>query len=68
MEADKDVPIIFGRPFLSTCDSLVKVRLGRPTLRLGEERVIFKLSDTIKPPALFSFFNFIETTDTLDNY
>ena len=44
----------------STCDLLVKVRLGRLTLRLGDERVVFNLFDTLKQSSLFSFYSFIE--------
>ena len=48
MEVDKDVPIILGQPFLSICDLLVDVRLGGLTFRIGGERVVFNLSNTLK--------------------
>ncbi|XP_006598646.1 uncharacterized protein [Glycine max] len=46
LEADEDAPIILQRPFLSTRDLLVDVRLGRLTLILGGAKVVFNLSDT----------------------
>ena len=45
---DEDVPIILGRHFLSTCDLNVEVKLGRLTLILGDEKVVFNLSYTLK--------------------
>ena len=47
MEADEDVPITYGRPFLGTCDLLVEVRLGRITFILGDERVVFNLAEPL---------------------
>jgi len=46
LEADEDAPIILQRPFLSTRDLLVDVRLGRLILILGGAKVVFNLSDT----------------------
>lgn len=59
MEEDEDIPIILGRPFMNTCDTVIEVRQGKLTLRMGEEQVVFKLFDTIKKPTSFSACNFI---------
>ena len=56
MENDEDVLIILGCPFLSTCDLLIEVRLGRLTLRLRDERVVFNLSYSLKQPSSFASF------------
>ncbi|GJS70637.1 ribonuclease H-like domain-containing protein [Tanacetum coccineum] len=43
---DDDVPIILGRPFLSTAHSKIDVYKRKITLRVGEEKLVFK---SIKP-------------------
>ncbi|GKB73011.1 hypothetical protein Tco_0934423 [Tanacetum coccineum] len=43
---DEDVPLILGRPFLSTAHSKIDVFKRKITLRVGEEKLIFK---SIKP-------------------
>jgi len=63
MVADKDVPIILEQPFLGTCNLVIEVRLGRFTLRLGDERVVFNLSDTLKQPSSFASYSFIKFVD-----
>ncbi|GJW81037.1 DNA-directed DNA polymerase [Tanacetum coccineum] len=46
MPEDIKVPLIFGRPFLSTARSKIDVYKRNITLRVGEENIIFK---SIKP-------------------
>ena len=41
MEEDEQVPIIIGRPFLSTTRSLIDIRESKLTIRVGEEAVTF---------------------------
>ncbi|GKC49976.1 putative reverse transcriptase domain-containing protein [Tanacetum coccineum] len=43
---DDDVPLILGRPFLSTFRSKIDVYKKKITLRVGEEKLVFK---SIKP-------------------
>ncbi|GJQ98108.1 putative reverse transcriptase domain-containing protein [Tanacetum coccineum] len=43
---DDDVPLILGRPFLSTARSKIDVYKRKFTLRVGEEKLVFK---SIKP-------------------
>ncbi|GKC88409.1 hypothetical protein Tco_1149058, partial [Tanacetum coccineum] len=43
---DDDVPLILGRPFLSTAHSKIDVYKRKITLRVGEEKLVFK---SIKP-------------------
>ncbi|GJZ39250.1 ribonuclease H-like domain-containing protein [Tanacetum coccineum] len=45
---DDDVPLILGRPFLSTAHSKIDVFKRKITLRVGEEKLVFK---SIKPAA-----------------
>ncbi|GJY83875.1 putative reverse transcriptase domain-containing protein [Tanacetum coccineum] len=46
MPEDIKVPLIFGRPFLSTSHAKIDVFKRKITLRVGEEKIIFK---SIKP-------------------
>ncbi|GJY65272.1 ribonuclease H-like domain-containing protein [Tanacetum coccineum] len=43
---DEDVPLILGRPFLSTAHSKINVFKKRTTLMVGEEKPVFK---SVKP-------------------
>ncbi|XP_021991640.1 uncharacterized protein LOC110888422 [Helianthus annuus] len=46
MEADENVPLILGSPFLCTAKALIDVFLGTIILRAGEESVVFKVTKT----------------------
>ncbi|XP_021991882.1 uncharacterized protein LOC110888676 [Helianthus annuus] len=46
MEADENIPLILGRPFLNTAKALIDVFLGTITLRAGEDSVVFKVTNT----------------------
>ena len=43
MEADSQVPLLLGRPFLATGAALIDMQKGVPTLRVGEEVAAFNL-------------------------
>ncbi|XP_027357480.1 uncharacterized protein LOC113866881 [Abrus precatorius] len=45
MDEDTDVPLILGRPFLATARAIIDVRDGKLILRVGDERVTFKIPD-----------------------
>ncbi|XP_022023401.1 uncharacterized protein LOC110923639 [Helianthus annuus] len=49
MEADENVPLILGRPFLNTAKALIDVFLGTIALRAGEESVVFKVMNSRAP-------------------
>ncbi|GJR65628.1 putative reverse transcriptase domain-containing protein [Tanacetum coccineum] len=46
MPEDDDVPLILGRPFLSTAHAKIDIFKRKITLKVGEEKIIFK---SIKP-------------------
>lgn len=48
MEEDEQVPIILGRPFLSTARALVDIKESNLTLRVREEAVTFGVNRAIK--------------------
>ena len=52
IEEDKQVPLLLGRPFLTTGATLINVRKGELTLRVGDEVVHFNLNHSLKQPEL----------------
>ena len=47
-EVDKDVPIILGRPFLSTGRMLIDIHKGEITMRVNGQEVIFNVFMALK--------------------
>ncbi|XP_057986700.1 uncharacterized protein LOC131171247 [Hevea brasiliensis] len=48
MEKDVQIPIILGRPFLTTAEAIIDVKNGRLTLKVGDEDVEFNLFKAVK--------------------
>ncbi|KAL7594296.1 hypothetical protein Lser_V15G28541 [Lactuca serriola] len=48
MEADPQVPIILGRPFLNTASAIIDMRDSKLTLRVGDESVAFGVDQAMK--------------------
>lgn len=46
MVKDSNIPLILGRPFLFTAKALIDLESGILTLRVGEENVTFKVSNS----------------------
>ncbi|XP_062110242.1 uncharacterized protein LOC133822051 [Humulus lupulus] len=49
-EADRDVPIILGRPFLAIGRTLIDVENGELTMRVNDQQVTFSVFKAIKFP------------------
>ncbi|XP_062086335.1 uncharacterized protein LOC133792444 [Humulus lupulus] len=47
-EADRDVPIILGRPFLATGRTLIDVQNGELTMRVNDQQVTFSVFKAMK--------------------
>ena len=47
MEEDRQVPLLLGRPFLATGATLIDVKKGELTLRVGNEAMHFNLNKTL---------------------
>ena len=47
-EEDTQVPLLLGRPFLAIGATLIDVKKGEITLRVGEEAVHFNLNKSMK--------------------
>ena len=50
IEEDKQISLLLGRPFLATGASLIDVKKGELTLRVGDEVVHFNLNQSLKQP------------------
>ena len=50
LEADKEVPIILGRPFLATGRTLIDVQKGELTMRVNEQEITFNVFNALKFP------------------
>ena len=62
IEENKQVPLLLGRPFLATSATLIDVKKGELTLRVGDEAVHFNLNDSLKQLELRSAdCEFVET-------
>ncbi|CAL1389663.1 unnamed protein product [Linum trigynum] len=48
IDYDADLSLIFGRPFLATAKALVDVNDGKLILRVGDDQIIFKISESMK--------------------
>ena len=46
----KQVPLLLGRPFLTTGVALIDIKKGELTLRVGDEAVHFNLNQSLKQP------------------
>ncbi|KAH9801229.1 hypothetical protein KPL71_000949 [Citrus sinensis] len=62
-EADKEVPIILGRPFLATGKTLIDVQKGELTMRVNDQQVTFNVLDVMKSPDEIEDCNFISVMD-----
>ncbi|XP_076916428.1 uncharacterized protein LOC143576143 [Bidens hawaiensis] len=47
---DDSVPLILGRPFLSTAQALIDIREGKLILKVGDDNVTFDVRQTLKHP------------------
>ena len=54
MKEDKQIPLLFGRPFLAIGAALIDVKKGELTLTIGDEAVHFNLNHNLKQPELSS--------------
>ncbi|XP_021727899.1 uncharacterized protein LOC110695013 [Chenopodium quinoa] len=52
MEEDARVPLILGRPFLNTAGVVIDMKEGRLTLNVGDEKISFSFSQTLKKPLI----------------
>ncbi|KAI3766148.1 hypothetical protein L2E82_16199 [Cichorium intybus] len=66
MEEDEQVPIILGRPFLSTARALVDIRESKLTLRVGTDAITFGIDQSMKhSKTCDDAVYFVDTFDTI---
>ena len=62
IEEDKQVPLLLGRPFLATGATLIDMKKGELTLRVGDEAMHFNLNHSLKQPELVNaYYEIVET-------
>ncbi|KAL5558512.1 hypothetical protein UlMin_034723 [Ulmus minor] len=64
-EADLEVPIILGRPFLATGRTLIDVQKGELTMRVQDEQVTFNVFQSMKFPSDVDECSAISLVDSL---
>ncbi|KAL5574287.1 hypothetical protein UlMin_023884 [Ulmus minor] len=65
-EADMEVPIILGRPFLATGRALIDVQKGELTMRVNDQKVTVNVLNDLKHPDEESEeCSFVKTIDSL---
>ncbi|KAL5572912.1 hypothetical protein UlMin_022509 [Ulmus minor] len=64
-EADLEVPIILGRPFLATGRTLIDVQKGELTMRVQDKHVTFNVFQSMKFPSDMEECSVISLTDSL---
>ncbi|XP_024964786.1 uncharacterized protein LOC112505062, partial [Cynara cardunculus var. scolymus] len=64
-EADKDIPIIIGRPFLATGGTLIDVQKGELTMRLQDQKVTFNVFNSLKFPDYLEECSGVTEIDTM---
>ncbi|XP_052290039.1 uncharacterized protein LOC127899933 [Citrus sinensis] len=62
-EADKEVPIILGRPFLATGKTLIDVQKGELTMRVNNQQVTFNVLEAMRNPDEIEDCNFLSVMD-----
>ena len=62
-EADKEVPIILGRPFLAIRKTMINVQKGELTMRVNDQQVTFNVLEAMKNPDEAKDYNFLSVMD-----
>ena len=62
-EADKEAPIILGRPFLATEKTLIGVQKRELTMRVNDQQVTFNKLEAMKNPDEAEDCNFLSVVD-----
>ena len=62
-EADKEVPIMLGRPFLAIGKTLINVQKRELTMRVNDQQVTFNVLEVMKKPDVAEDCNFPSVVD-----
>ncbi|XP_062089538.1 uncharacterized protein LOC133796074 [Humulus lupulus] len=64
-EADREVPIILGRPFLATGRTLIDMQNGEITMRVNDQQITFSVFKAMKFPDEVEECSRVDVVDTL---
>ncbi|XP_070057870.1 uncharacterized protein [Nicotiana tomentosiformis] len=62
---DEEIPIILGRPFLSTGRALIDCEIGELKMRLNDEEITFNVQKSMRQPSEFANCSLIEVVDVI---
>ncbi|XP_070054913.1 uncharacterized protein [Nicotiana tomentosiformis] len=62
---DEDIPIILGRPFLTTGRALIDYETGELKMRLNNEEIIFNVQQSMRRPSEFANCSVMEVVDVI---
>ncbi|XP_074346770.1 uncharacterized protein LOC141685577 [Apium graveolens] len=63
MEEDANIYIILGRPFLATAGAIIDMKNGRILFQVGEEKMEFKLQNTMGHPSMYEIINRVDALE-----
>ncbi|XP_021721486.1 uncharacterized protein LOC110689048 [Chenopodium quinoa] len=66
MEEDAHVPIIIGRPFLSTAGAIIDMKNGRITFEVGDEKMEYSLLNAMGTPSMGESIFQVDVLDDLE--
>ncbi|XP_070004700.1 uncharacterized protein [Nicotiana sylvestris] len=64
-QADEEIPIILGRPFLVTGRALIDCETGELKMRLNDEEVKFNVQQSIRRPSEYANCSLVEAVDVI---
>jgi len=56
IDEDFQIPIILGRPFLTTAGAIINVKIGKIVFHVSDERVEFEIANAMKGTVVYSCF------------
>ncbi|XP_070010496.1 uncharacterized protein [Nicotiana sylvestris] len=62
---DEEIPIILGRPFLTTGRALIDCETGELKMRLNDEEITFNVQKSMRRPSEFANCYLIDTVDVV---
>ena len=65
MEEDKEIPIISGRPFLTTGRAMIDMQRGELKLRVQDDEVKFNVFEAVRHPTKSDTCFIVETVEAI---
>ncbi|XP_070005293.1 uncharacterized protein [Nicotiana sylvestris] len=64
-QADEEIPLILGRPFLATGRALIDCETGELKMRLNDEEVILNVQQSMRRPGEYANCSLVEAVDVI---